>query len=143
MTAITVATTDTDTNRAVDTELAAGERTAARVPTWRFGLGTGAIAAVATTVVVVALRAAGVPFDIAGEAIPVLAFAQMVLLGTVIGIVLARRTSASTFVRTTVVLTVLSCIPDVFADTGTATKLSLILTHVVAAAIVIPRLARR
>jgi hypothetical protein len=37
---------------------------------------------------------------------------------------------------------VLSFVPDVLADAGAATKLGLMLTHVVAAAIVIPRLAR-
>ena len=95
-----------------------------------------------TTVVAVALRALGVPLEIAGEEIPVAAFAQMVLLSTVVGIVLARRMSASTFVRTAIVLTAVSFIPDVLADTGTASKLGLILTHVVAAAVVIPRLAQ-
>lgn len=115
---------------------------AIRVPTWRSGLATGAVAAVVTTAVAVALRAAGVPLDIAGEEIPVLGFAQMVLLATAVGIVLARRMRRTTFVVTTVVLTVLSCVPDLTADTGTASKLGLILTHVVAAAIVIPRLAR-
>ena len=129
MTAITVPTTST-------------EITVARVPTWRSGLATGAVAAVVTTVVAVALRALGVPLEIAGEEIPVAAFAQMVLLSTVVGIVLARRMSASTFVRTAIVLTAVSFIPDVLADTGTASKLGLILTHVVAAAVVIPRLAQ-
>ncbi len=130
MTAITVPTTTTRS--------AAGTR----VPTWRSGLGTAAVAAAVTTVVAVALRAAGVPLDIAGEEIPILGFAQMVLLFSVVGVVMARRMSASTFVRVTVALTALSCIPDLMADTGTASKLGLMLTHVVAAAIVIPRLAR-
>jgi hypothetical protein len=113
-----------------------------RVPTWRSGLATGAIAAALTTALAVALRSAGVPLDIAGEEIPILGFAQMVLLCTVVGIVLARRMRRTTFVITTVALTVLSFVPDVTADTGTASKLGLALTHVVAAAIVIPRLAR-
>jgi len=39
------------------------------------------------------------------------------------------------------VLTALSFVPDVTADATTATKLTLMLTHVVAAAIVIPSLA--
>lgn len=112
-----------------------------RTPSWKSGLVTGVIAAVVTTVVAVAARAIGIPLDIQGEAIPILGFAQMVLLGTVIGIVLARRVARATFITTTVVLTALSVIPDVMADTGTATKLTLALTHVVAAAIVIPRLA--
>ena len=116
--------------------------TSTRVPTWKSGLGTAAVAAAVTTVVAVALRAAGVPLDIQGEEIPVLGFAQMVLLFSVVGVVLARHMKQRTFVTTTVVLTVLSFVPDLTADTGTATKLGLMLTHVVAAAIVIPRLAR-
>lgn len=131
MTAITVPTT-------TDVRTAAGTR----VPTWKSGLGTGVLAAAVTTVVAVALRAAGVPLEIAGEEIPILAFAQMVLLCTVVGIVIARRTQASTFVKAAVVLTALSVIPDLAADTGTASKVGLIVTHVVAAAVVIPRLAR-
>jgi len=127
MTAITVPATDT----AVVT----------RTPSWRFGLGTAAVAAVAATLVAVALRATGVPLDIAGEEIPILGFAQLTFLCSVFGIALARRMSVSAFVKTTVVLTVLSFVPDVIADTGTASKLGLALTHLVAAAIVIPRLA--
>ena len=73
-----------------------------RVPTWRSGLATGAIAAAVTTVVAVGLRAAGVPLDIAGEEIPALGFAQMVLLFSVVGIVLARHTKRATFLTTTV-----------------------------------------
>jgi Family of unknown function (DUF6069) len=115
-------------------------RTSTRV-SWGSGLATGAIAAVVTTVVAVALRAAGVPLDVQGEQIPILGFAQLVLVATVIGIVLARRLSRTAFLGTTVVLTVLSFVPDLLADTGTASKLGLMLTHVVAAAIVIPRLA--
>jgi uncharacterized membrane protein len=124
------------------TAITVPEPTAAtvRTPSWKSGLVTGVIAAVATTVVAVAARAVGIPLDIQGEAIPILGFAQMVLLGTVIGIVLARHLARATFITATVVLTALSIVPDVLADTGT-TKLTLALTHVVAAAIVIPRLA--
>lgn len=51
----------------------------------------------------------------------------------------------TTWIRTTVPLTVLSLVPDVFADaaTGTGTKILLMVTHLVAAAIVIPVVARR
>ena len=54
----------------------------------------------------------------------------------------ARR-PRSTFIRTTVALTVLSFVPDVIADATPATKALLMLTHLVAAAIVIPAVARR
>ena len=123
--------------------------TSSNRPVWRQGLAAGAVASVATTAVVVAARALDVPVDIAGEAIPVLGFAQMTLLCTGIGILLARvigrraNRPQALFVKVTVALTALSFLPDVTADAGTATKVTLILTHLVAAAIVIPALARR
>jgi hypothetical protein len=46
-------------------------------------------------------------------------------------------------VRTTVALTALSLIPDAIADAAVETKGLLMLTHLVAAAIVIPALASR
>ncbi len=54
----------------------------------------------------------------------------------------ARRPRTA-WLRTTVALTVLSFVPDVLADAAVATKVLLMLTHVVAAAIVIPAVARR
>jgi hypothetical protein len=115
----------------------------------RTGALAGVAAAVATTGVVVAADAIGVPIKIGGEAIPMAGFAQLTLFFTAIGVVMAsvmarRATHARhTFVSTTLVLTALSFVPDVLADAQTATKLTLILTHVVAAAIVIPALAFR
>ena len=50
---------------------------------------------------------------------------------------------AGTFVRTTLVLTALSIVPDVVADAATSTRIVLALTHLVAAAIVIPAVASR
>ncbi len=41
------------------------------------------------------------------------------------------------------VLTVLSLVPDVIVDAAPATKALLMLTHLVAAAIVVPAVARR
>lgn len=114
-----------------------------RVPTWRFGLATGAFAAAATTASVVVMRAVGVPLEVGGEPIPLLGFAQMVLLGAVIGIVMARRMRRTSFIRATVVLTALSCVPSVALGTGAGSKLALVATHVLAAAIVVPSFARR
>jgi peptidoglycan/LPS O-acetylase OafA/YrhL len=67
------------------------------------------------------------------------------LIGVVLAAVLSRtaRRPRSTFVRTTVVLTVLSLVPDVIVDAAPATKALLMLTHLVAAAIVVPAVARR
>ena len=116
--------------------------TAGRV-TWKRGLATGAVAAVAATAIAAAFQAAGHTLSVTDGAIPPLAFAQMVLLSTVVGIVIARHTSRTTFFRVAVALTVLSCVPDVALGDGPLSTAGLILTHVVAAAIIVPRLARR
>jgi hypothetical protein len=63
----------------------------------------------------------------------------------VLAVVLRRfaRRPRRAFVRTTVALTVLSLVPDIIADAASSTKVLLMVTHVVAAAIVIPAVARR
>jgi hypothetical protein len=124
-----------------------------RVTSTRSLLGTGvvatALASVSTPVVAAAGRAAGISLDIGGASIPLLGFANLTaffsLIGLVLAVVLARtaRRPRSTFVRTTVVLTALSLVPDVLVDAAVATQLLLMLTHLVAAAIVIPAVARR
>jgi hypothetical protein len=111
--------------------------------TWRAGLATGAVAAVVTTVVAVAMRAAGVPLEVGGEPIPAAGFGQMVLLGALIGIPMARRLSRTTFYRAAVVLTALSCVPSIALGTGVASQAGLVVTHLVAAAIIVPRFAPR
>jgi hypothetical protein len=115
----------------------------------RHGAIAGVVASVATTGVAVAADAIGVPIKIAGESIPMAGFAQLTLFFSAVGIVMAsvmaRRSvhARELFVKTTLVLTALSIVPDVLADAQTATKLTLMLTHLVAAAIVIPALASR
>ena len=138
MTAIAVpTTTDTTAN------------TTARPSLWKGGLAAGAVAAVATTAVAGAALAAGVDFEIDGEAIPLLGFPQMTLLCTVLGLVIAsglRRRSAAPsrrFVQVAVALTAVSFVPDLTAATDTGSKLVLMLTHLVAAAVVIPAIAKR
>ena len=118
------------------------DRTAGRV-TWKRGLATGAVGAVAATAVAAAFQAAGHQLSVTDGPIPVLAFAQLVLIFTVVGIVIARHTSRTTFYRVAVALTVLSCVPDAALGDGAVSKAGLMLTHVVAAAIIVPRLARR
>jgi hypothetical protein len=135
MTTAAITTSTTPTTPTADT--------VARIRvSWRSGLTTGVVAAAVTTALAGAFAAAGSPLEVQGEAIPVFAFAQMVLLGSVIGIVVARHSRRTTFVRATVVLTAASCIPSLALGTGVFSKLALVLTHVVAATIVIPRLAR-
>ena len=115
---------------------------------WRRGAAAGVIAAAATTAVAAAANAAGVSFESApGEAIPIAGFAQLTFVFTMVGVVIARcieRRGAcprSTFTKTAVVLTVLSLVPDVTGSFDVASMLTLMLTHVVAAVIVIPRIA--
>ena len=66
----------------------------------------------------------------------------MVALGRVIGIVLARHLGRTAYLRATVVLTALSCVPSLALGDTVGDKLGLVLTHLVAAAIIVPRLAR-
>jgi hypothetical protein len=113
------------------------------------GLAATAVASIATSTVAAAGSAAGISLDVSGAPIPVPGFAVLTavfsLVGVALAAVLARRARQprSTFVRTTVVLTALSLVPDLVADAATATKLLLMLTHLVAAAIVVPAIARR
>lgn len=130
----------------------------ARMSVWKHGLA----ATVAATVVVTGLAAvasrAGVSFvDPAHPEIPIplLGFAQLTAVFSLIGVGLAAifarkaRRPRSTFVRTTVVLLVLSIVPDFVAipnfspEFDTATAWTLAALHLVAAAIVIPVLASR
>lgn len=115
----------------------------------RAGLTAGAIAAITTTGFAAVTHAAGVSYAIKGQAIPALGFGQMTFLFSLVGVgiaaVLARRArhAQSTFIRSTVALTLLSFVPDIVAQTGSLTKVSLMTSHVLAAAVVIPRLAAR
>lgn len=113
------------------------------------GLTATVLAAVATSIVAAAGSIAGISLDVSGQPIPVPGFGTLTAMFSVVGLVLALVLSRTTrrprtaFVRTTLVLTGLSFVPDVLADAATPTKLLLMLTHVVAAAIVIPAVARR
>ena len=122
---------------------------AGRRPVWRAGVVAGLAAAAATTATAAAAHAAGVSLAIAGEPIPLAGFAQLTLVGALIGTalaaVLARRSARARtlFVRTAMALTAVSLVPDVIVSAGPATRILLGFTHVVAAAIVVPALARR
>jgi hypothetical protein len=115
----------------------------------RAGVVAGLVAGTATSAFAAVVDAAGVSLKVGGEAIPVLGFAQVTfvatMIGTLLAVVLNRRASnpRRTFVRTTVALTALSFVPDVLADAPNGTRLALAVSHVVAAAIVIPALASR
>jgi hypothetical protein len=117
--------------------------TAAGRVTWARALATGLAAAVAVTAIAAAFAASGHPLSLADGAIPILSFGQLVLIAVVLGAVLARRLSRPAFLRSAVVLTALSCIPDLALGASALDAAGLVLTHVVAAAIVIPQVARR
>ena len=133
------------------------ERTA-RKSVWKHGIAAALVAAAVTTGLAYVASEAGVSFvDPAKPEIPIplLGFAQLTFVFSLIGVglaaILARtaRRPRSTFVRTTLVLLALSIVPDFVAipklspDFDTATSWALAGLHLVAAAIVIPVLASR
>jgi Family of unknown function (DUF6069) len=115
----------------------------------RTGSAATVAAAAATAIVAVAGEAAGVSLDMAGQPIPPSGFAVLTVIFSVVGLVIAAglrrfaRHPRTAWIRTTLALTVLSLVPDALADAAVSTKALLMLTHVVAAAIVIPAVARR
>jgi hypothetical protein len=137
---MTTATVSTSVNTAVATN---------RSTVLRPGLKAAATAALATTAFAAVTHAAGVSYEIKGEAIPILGFGQLTFMLSLVGIALAAvfsrraRHPQSTFIRSTVALTLLSFVPDITAQASSVTKVSLMATHVIAAVIVIPRLASR
>ncbi|HZC27395.1 MAG TPA: DUF6069 family protein [Actinopolymorphaceae bacterium] len=136
----------TTLNTASTTTHVANPRIAALIGT---GLAAATVASAATMTVAAAGHAVGVSLDMSGAPIPVTGFGVLTagfsLVGLVLAVALARwaRTPRRTFLRTTVVLTALSLVPDAIADAGSATKALLMFTHLVAASIVIPAVARR
>lgn len=118
-------------------------------PVWKAGLVAGAIAAVVNVAVVAIARAGDVSVAVQRQRIPLLGFAQLTIVGALLGIglgkLVSRRAAAPrrAFVRLTVALVALSVVPDVLADAALSTKLVLMLTHLVAAAIIVPTIAVR
>ena len=127
----------------------AAARLSNRRAVWFHGLGATVAASTVITVLAVAASAAGVSFETASGPIPILGFAQLTAFFSLIGVAMAAvmsrvaRRPRRTFVVTTVVLTVASLVPDVTFGFDAASAVVLMLLHVVAAAIVIPVLARR
>ncbi|MEO3826482.1 DUF6069 family protein [Actinomadura sp. B10D3] len=119
------------------------------VPMWRTALVACVAAAVATTAIAAAARSAGVAVEIDDQPIPLLGFTQLTLLFSAIGVLLAaalRRWAPApkrTFLAVTGVLLALSVVPDLLVSATTGTRLTLIATHLVAAAIVVPLVAGR
>jgi hypothetical protein len=125
-------------------------------PVWRVGVLAAVTGAVVTEAFALGARALDVPMKAAGpgakaaEAIPPFGFGMGVLFWSVVGIVLAvalarwAKRPARIFVVTTITLTVLSLAGPIMAThTATATQVVLALSHLVAAAVIIPALAVR
>ena len=116
---------------------------------WRTAAIAGVIAAVGTTAIGAIAKAADVPLVVNDMEIQVPAFAVFTLIAAALGGLIATQLQKRvtqprrTFLITTVVLTALSFIPDLSAEATTATKLTLIGAHLVAAAVIIPALAAR
>lgn len=107
------------------------------------GAVAGAVAAAGTVAVAAAARAADVSLEVDGKAIPLAAFAFWTLVGAAAGVVIAaivRRRRP--FVIITGAATALSLVPALFAPDDVSTSVVLVVAHLIAAAIVIPALAR-
>ncbi len=128
------------------TRTTTGTRTATLIGT---GLAATTLASATTTAIAATGTATGISLDIDGAPIPLLGFTQLTaffsLIGLAIAATLARkaRHPRRTFIRTTTALTALSLVPDAIAPATLDTKALLMLTHLAAAAIVIPAIARR
>ncbi|MEV7141433.1 DUF6069 family protein [Streptomyces tauricus] len=131
-------------------------RSLATRPVWQVGVVAVLAGAVVTEAFALVARGLGVPMDAASPGateaaeIPVGGFAGGVLFWAIVGVVLAMAVArwaqrpARTFVVTTVALTALSLVgPAVAPHTATSTQVVLAVSHVVAAAVIIPLLARR
>jgi Family of unknown function (DUF6069) len=143
-------TKSTTKSATVQVPPAASTSSAERRPVWMHGLAAAAVAAAATTALAAIASAAGATFtDRSGASIPIAAFPQLTLVFSLVGVglaaVLARRARRprSTFVRTAVALTALSFVPDLTFGFEAGSAATLMTLHTVAAAIVVPTLARR
>ncbi|TDC81942.1 hypothetical protein E1292_50425, partial [Nonomuraea deserti] len=101
------------------------------------GLTAAIVAGAATAAVAAAGELAGISLAVGGAPIPASGFAVLTVVFSVVGLVLALVLARwagrprTVFVRTTIVLTALSLVPDVLVDASAATKMLLMLTHVV------------
>ncbi|SCL41829.1 hypothetical protein GA0074692_6518 [Micromonospora pallida] len=126
------------------------------LPVWLVGVLAALVGAVVAEAFTLVARGAGVPMAAAGvweekaQKIGVGAVAQSVVLwsigGIVLAVVLARwaKRPARTFVVACVGFTLLSLAgPGLAQDTAVSTQLVLGATHLLAAAVIVPILARR
>lgn len=110
----------------------------------RAGAISGTAATVCTTSLAAIASAAGASLEVDSQAIPVAAFAWWTVIGTAVGVLLARfLRNQRQYLIVTVVALGLSLIPPLVAPDDSATKFVLVSAHLLAAAIVIPSLGRR
>ncbi len=119
-----------------------------RRPILRTTVVAGVVATVVVTAMAAVAAAADVPLEIDDDVIPLWGFIQLTLIGAILGGLMAAgfdrwaTRARAWFVTTTIVLTALSCIPSVAMPPDAATQVVLVATHLVAAGIIIPALAR-
>ena len=114
------------------------------------GLVATLVAMAATTLAAALALALGVDFEVpdGGETIPLSGFAVVTgffsLVGVVIAVALLRWSArpAERFVRTAVSLTAVSLVPPFLSGADAATTVAHVGLHLVAAAVMIPTLAR-
>lgn len=124
--------------------------TATRQPVWKPGVAAALVASGTTTALAAIASAAGVSFaDRTGTNIPVVAFAQLTLVFSLLGVgiaaVMARkvRRPRRTFLRTAIALTALSFLPELTFGFAASSAAALMVLHTVAAAIMVPTAASR
>jgi hypothetical protein len=116
---------------------------------WLHGIAAALVAAAVTTGAAAAASALGVSFEVEGEAIPLLGFAELTIIFSVIGVgvaaIIARKAAhpRQTWIRTASALVLLSFLPDATFGFDLPSALTLMGLHVLAAAIVIPAVASR
>jgi Family of unknown function (DUF6069) len=123
-------------------------------PLWQVGLASALVAAVASILVYVAARAAGVPMELTEvfedefARMPIMNMAWAALLeggaaGTVLAALCRRwtRRPQSWFVALAMAGLVASFVLPIVSDASTATKVVLSISHVVVAIIIVPALA--
>jgi peptidoglycan/LPS O-acetylase OafA/YrhL len=114
----------------------------------RTTLAVGMIAAGLTAGAAAVARAAGSSLDAHGQ-VPIAAFAQFTFVGALMGGVMVaffdRRSTAPRrrFLQTAAVLTGITLVAPLSLAPDAGSMLSLVATHLVAAAIIVPVLARR
>ncbi|MBG6097850.1 DUF6069 family protein [Nocardioides luteus] len=130
---------------------------AGRMPVWLVSTAAVLAGALVTGVYEFVARAIGVPFNVAlpgtgvaPAAIPATglawAVAELGLIGIVIAVCLTRwaKRPRSTWKRTAWTLTALSLVPSLIAVTDSyATNIMLVISHLVAAAVIVPAVAAR